>query len=262
MDKTEPVQDYGRITILAINNQPGTDPDGFLAMAEQNCRVVYYPDCQQLILWLPVYYTAYRDLTITDEDGQVYYTAMVSDIVNGSVQILLDTLFLPCGRYTIHIHRTDGGKHEIQLQKQPVRDEQPLAGEPNSPPSSGEGQPIVYRDGNGRILPDEDLLIREKVMSDLYDRFVSKVTFYSTGRDGYLVYREGEREARFEMEMGGGHCMFFILLPPDDMWGQTTGFPLNRRPDIVDHIARMTQRDQAGGAEYRITEHEIIYFRK
>lgn len=62
--------------------------------------------------------------------------------------------------------------------------------------------------------------------------------------------------------MGGGNCMFFILLPGIKNREEKTGFLLQERGYIIDHMARLVQRDQAGGALYDITEHEIIYYRK
>jgi hypothetical protein len=72
-----------------------------------------------------------------------------------------------------------------------------------------------------------------------------------------------EKQRTFEMEMGGGDCMFFILICLILVhWENNTGFSLADRDRIIDHIARMTQRDQAGGAEYKINERGIFYYSK
>ena len=75
---------------------------GFLTL-----RFVHYPGAQQLILWLPQSgYHGYGDVTLT-RTGAVVDLAAVRDRLNGSVQILWDTLPWAPGDYVITITHAD-----------------------------------------------------------------------------------------------------------------------------------------------------------
>ena len=58
---------FGTIDILSIQNIPSIDrnPESeMLLFEDKNIRFVHYPDCQQMIIWLPEYYSNYDYLLI------------------------------------------------------------------------------------------------------------------------------------------------------------------------------------------------------
>lgn len=253
----------GKVIVGAIMNFDIAEIPTKAPFTDRNYKVVFYPDCQQLILWMPESGHLFDTMTITDEkENTLVYNRNIADILSGSVQIVLDTLPFAPGTYQLRVTRSGQPCFGLFFQKYPEGEEPQITKNHVPEVESRDKEPIEYRDGMGNILPDEDLLLREKVLKKIRDSFISKIQYVSTGRDGYIIFNEDGKTARFEMEMGGGDCMFFILLPESIHWENNTGFLLADRDRIIEHIARMTQRDQAGGAEYKINEREIVYYRK
>src|SRR5262249_27699292 len=80
-------------------------------------KFVHYPGAQQLILWLPQSgYFGYGDLTVT-RNGDPIKKNTARNRLNGSVQILFNTLPWAPGDYVISITHTDGWRHEMKVQK-------------------------------------------------------------------------------------------------------------------------------------------------
>jgi len=260
---TQPQIYYGKIVVSDIVNFDIPEIPNKSLFTDSCCKVVFYPDCQQLILWMPEPGHFFDKLTITDEtNNTLVYDRNIADILSGSVQIVLDTLPFAPGTDQLRVTRSGLPCFGLFFQKYAEGEEPKMTHIHVPEVESPAREPVVYRDGMGNILPNEDLLFREKVFEKIRDSFISKIQYFSTGRDGYIIFSEDGKKARFEMEMGGGDCMFFILIPDGVHWEDNTGFLLADRDRIIDHIARMTQRDQAGGAEYKINEREIVYYRR
>lgn len=258
---------FGPITIEKIENlcTPPTGPEeGAPTMKEMqanDARFVHYPDCQQLILYLPQYGREYGMLRLLDRNsGAILEEWPVADRLNGSVQILWDTLPIPPGAYAIEIEWKSGWRHRIELVKHEEgyveKKPQPEA-PPASPASSG---PIVYRDGFGNIIPNQDLLLREKAYNEMAARFGRRLEYEGNFRGGTIIYVEGELRIKFYHEMGGGKCKFYIDIPTAEQWEAQTGTPLSRREEILTFVAQTVQREQASSWRYEIGEGEIGFY--
>lgn len=221
-------------------------------------KFVHYPGAQQLILWLPQSgYHGYGDLTVTC-NGAVIEQASVRDRLNGSVQILWDTLPWPPGDYRITITHADGWRHEAALQKleagiAPPQPEPP----PASPPSD---TPIVYRDGFGKLIPNLDLDIRARVQQEVARQFARRIEYEGTLRGGSVIYIDGDRRLSFDNELCGGAMKCTIYIPSSGHWEAATGVPLAEREGIIAYVAQRVQREQASSWRYEITDTSIDFY--
>ena len=236
-----------------------------LLLTENHIKIVHYPDCQQLIVWLPEYHDIYEDISIKDIlSGQNIYFKKISGIVSGSIQIIIDTLFIYPGEFVITISKIDGLQHNVTFVKYKegvipeVPDKTPVEAVDLDKP------PIEYRDGLGNILPNEDLLLREKLIGYMVKKFSRKLLFDGNGRSGSVTYLEGDKKVSFESEIGGGDCIFFIHIPDEENWLNKTGFELNERNDILQFVAENTLRIQISSSDayYLIGERDILFIRK
>jgi len=259
-------QYFGVIEILKVENISPTKLDDHRAeniMLMDHVRFVHYPDCQQISLWLPEYYREYNDAIIRNIVGHVViFDQKVENIINGTIKITIDTLFISPGEYEFTITKKDGFVHKLYFKKYP-EGEQPKIAEPNEPePVNLNSDPIVYRDGFGNILPDEDLILRQNLIDKTIDKITRRLEYVSQGRGGEVIYLEGKKSIKFYMEMGGGNCVFYLDIPSKSAWEKTTSFPLSEREDIINFVAEQTRRDQATSCKYKISETDITYYRK
>ena len=262
---------FGVVTITSLENVWSSDSikneqdnaDFFLT--ENHIKIVHYPDCQQLIIWLPTDWISYQDMAILDHTtGKEIWRQEIRLVVSGSIQIILDTLPFEPGDLTIKITKKDGLQHIINLKKYPEGSypEKPeiipeIVPDENKPP-------IVYRDGFGNIIPDQDLILRENVYNALVRKFSRKVKYEDSGRSGTVIYIDGDKTLRFYSEMGGGNCLFYIGIPTRENWVKETGYSLGERDEIIQFVAENTLRDQttSSGAYFEIEEDRWITFYK
>lgn len=112
---------FGTIDILSIQNIPSIDrnPESeMLLFEDKNIRFVHYPDCQQMIIWLPEYYSNYDYLLIRKKKTEeIIFEKKVSEVINGSIQIIIDSLFILPGAYELIITNISGDKHIIEFIK-------------------------------------------------------------------------------------------------------------------------------------------------
>jgi len=234
-----------------------------LLLTENHIKIVHYPDCQQLIIWLPEYHGLYEDIAINDvHSGLNIYSQKISDVVGGSIQIIIDTLFIYPGEFVMTISKIDGLQHNVTFVKyqEGVMPEVPE----NAPdePIDFDKPPIEYRDGFGNVLPNEDLMLREQIINKTINKITRRLEYISHGRDGEVVYTEGEKHIKFLMEMGAYDCVFYINIPSEAEWETTSTFPLSEREDIITFVAEQTQRDQSSSCDFTISEKEIAYYKK
>ena len=123
-------------------------------------------------------------------------------------------------------------------------------------------EPIVYKDGFGNIIPDEDLILREKLNKDLARKFSRRVEYSGTLRDGQVIYIDTDTRIGFSNEMGGGNCMAFINIPSEEHWEAYTKTPLSMRQEILEFVAATVQVQQASNCKYEIKENEIGFYYK
>lgn len=128
-------------------------------MDESNVSFVHYPDCQQLIVWLPEYYNNYSTISIVDSDSEEnIFQNNINDIISGGTEIIIDSLFIRPGNFVVSIQANCGLTHEIYFNK--LKEGEKVSPTPVDKPVEDEDvvkEPIVYRDGAGNIIKNEDL---------------------------------------------------------------------------------------------------------
>ena len=127
-------------------------------------QFVYYPDCQQLQVWLPktkFYKSDYGNYLILNKETQnIEEQGKVEDKVDGSVKMLFDTLYLSEGNYVLEIEDPLGGKLFLPFQKffeGYLPKKEVIIEEPSTEDSLWK----VYKDGFGNDIPNEDRAIRQ-----------------------------------------------------------------------------------------------------
>lgn len=243
----------GHIVLGNIRNADAPATVGLLTL-----KFVHYPGAQQLILWLPQSgYHGYGDLVLT-RDSAVIDRATVRDRLNGSVQILFDTLPWPRGDYAITITHADGWRHEAELQKLEAGIAPPQPEPP--PPEPVSDAPIVYRDGFGKLIPNLDLDIRARVQQEVARQFARRIEYEGTLRGGSVIYIDGDRRLSFDNELCGGAMKCTIYVPSAEHWLAATGVPLAERDEIIAYVAQRVQREQASSWRYEITSNSIDFY--
>lgn len=122
--------------------------------------------------------------------------------------------------------------------------------------------PGVYKNGFGNVIPDEDLILREKLNKDLAMKFSRRVEYEGNLRSGSVIYIDIDTRIEFSNEMGGGNCMVFINIPTGKEWEAQTKTPLSRRKDILEYVAAAVQAQQASNCYFEIKENEISFYYK
>ncbi|HEV7783503.1 MAG TPA: hypothetical protein VGO58_19650 [Chitinophagaceae bacterium] len=266
MEPGEAKNYFGIIEIGKINNkfleESGTK---LLPLKENNVSFVHYPDCQQLIIWLPNPGREYEKLRLTDREKRKPVEEWpVSDKLSGSIQILWDTLPLAPGNYRIEIGHNKGGVHHIDLIKHkkgvPAKKIKPV--KPALTTEAKEKAATVYRDGFGKEIVNEDLRIREKLVKELADKFGRNLEYSGNFCSGTIIYTDPSHRIEFNHEMGGGNCMFYIDIPNEENWEKQTGIALTSRKELLAYIATRVQREQASNCRYEIKSDTISYYYK
>ena len=217
-----------------------------------------YDGCQKLTLWLPQDgYSGYGTLRIRGPGGARLEDADVTQRLNGRVQILIETFSWPPGDYLIEILHREGWSHELSLTKLEAGIAPPVPVPP--PPSEPSDEPIVWRDGTGKILPNLDLEMRARAIAGIMARFTRRIEFEGNFRAGTIHYIEGDIRLKFYHEMCGGGVHFSIDIPMPERWEAATGRPLADRDDIVAFVAREAQRQQARTWNYVIHDNRIDF---
>ncbi len=263
---------FGIIKIVAVNN---IRPDNKAGLGEEgddnlltnlDIRIVHYPDCQQMSIWLPKAGSLYRDIIITDsETNNEVWKQEIREILQGSIKLVLDTLPFAPGDYTLTITKSDLLQHVVTFRKyEVVGNNEDNLENITMPDPNAQDNNIVYRDGLGHIIPNEDLLLRERVLSELNRKFNRKVLFESQGRSGAAIYVDGDRTVKFYSEMGGGDCLFYLDIPAPDKWEEATGISLQERDEVVLFVAENTLRYQttSSGAYFKIEDRWITFYKK
>lgn len=247
----------GVVTIGPIANIAAPPDVGLLTL-----KTAHYPGAQQLILWLPQSgYSGYRDVQLMGADGAVIESAAVRDRLNGSVQILWDTLAWPPGRYRIEIGHEAGWRHVAELEKLEAGVAAPAP--PAPAPEPAQDAPRIYRDGFGQIMPNVDLDIRaqaqEKMAQVFAEKFGPRLEYEGNFRGGTIIYIDGARRIRFWHEMAGAPYKFFIDIPSAEQWEAATQTPLAERDAIVRFVAETVQREQASSWTFEIRDTDILF---
>ncbi len=123
-------------------------------------------------------------------------------------------------------------------------------------------KPIVYSDGFGNIIPDEDLILREKLNKELERKFSRRVEYKGNQRAGSVIYTDKDTRIEFGNEMGGGNCMVYLTIPTEEQWEAATKTDLSRRKEILEYVAAAVQAQQASNCYFEIKENEIGFYYK
>jgi hypothetical protein len=233
----------------------------------------HYPDYQQLIIWLPEYgrsgygrYKIIKKATQTAvEQGEI------GDKLNGSVQLLFDTIGWSEGIYRLEIDHPKGGQHVLNFQKY-------TEGYVSKPVQVVKKQlvidksPIVYRDGWGNVLPNEDLDRRagaNKQIASIFEKILTPKTegsprleYEGSFRGGSVIYIEGTKRLSFWQEMGGGDCQMYINIPSEKNWEKQTNTPLSKRREILLFVASTVKREQAPVGDLRFERRQLHFIEK
>lgn len=253
-------QHYGIIELGTIENIGEKANEINLIKAQ----FVHYPDCQQLTIWLPQYgRQGYGNIRlINNKTKTVVDDKPVADRLNGSIQILWDTLDIPPSDYTIEIEHPKGGKHILPFKKYAKGKEEKKA-EYIPVPEGYQDTPSVpktYKDGFGNPIPNEDLILREELAKKLTTMFARHIRYEGSFRAGNVIYIEGDLRLTFSHEMGGGNCKFYIDIPTESTWEAATKTPLSRRAEIVEFVANTVKTEQASSWQYEIRADCIYYY--
>ncbi len=250
----------GEMALGDPDNEGAPDSVGVL-----KAKFVRYPGCQQLMIWLPQSgYQGYGALRLTGPGEAVREDTTVRSRLNGSVQILFDTFPWPPGEYRLEITHDDGWRHTLALTKLAEGVAPPA---PPPPPPDPDPQPerdaegeIIYRDGAGRVIPDEARAIRRTVMAKLTTKFSRRLEYEGNFRGGVITYVDDRVRIAFPHEMAGGRMKFYIDTPPAERWEAITGLPLAERDEIVQFVAKQVQREQASSWRFEITATTIDFY--
>ena len=264
---------FGTITIIKISNRQLANSSGnkddyaFIPFGESNIRFEHYPDCQQLIVWLPHPGSEYGKLRLVNNKSKLIEEWPVADRLNGSIQLILDTLPIAPGLYTIEIDWKNGWQHQIYFEKhnngEAARTIQHEGAATKVKSKIEQPEiPIIYRDGFGEIIENTDLILRENVHKDIARRFSRRIEYKDNGRSGSVIYTDNTTRIEFFYEMGGGKCMVYIELPTNKQWEARTNTPLSARQEIVEFVTTTVQAQQASNCEYEIREDAILFYYK
>ncbi|MBK6375298.1 MAG: hypothetical protein IPF67_19985 [Saprospiraceae bacterium] len=267
---------FGNISIIDIHNNPSVhrkEVNEMQIMKENSIKIVHYPDCQQIILWLPEYYSNYNSIIIKEKSTEkVIFDNKIDQIISGSIQFIIDSLFIPPGTYEIIILNNSSDKHIIEFIKHTDDYIPSVKAVENTSTNEletilnqiekEEKEAIIYRDGIGKIIPNVDLEMREKILNELAGKFTRKVEYEGNLRSGIIIYVENDKRVKFDTEMGGGNCLFYVFLPNKERWEGATGIPISERDNVLEFIAISANRDQASSCYYEITEDYITYYRR
>lgn len=222
----------------------------------ENVEVIHYPDCQQLMFHMPKYAWDAGAFRIVDGvTGAVLEEKPVREQLNGGTMILLDTLPLKPGFYTIDADWPDGWTHRIKFVKM-------IPGFPKEetyrhPPGNVR---MVQNDTEYRLFDSNGVEIdngMQQIMAAT-DRIVRnlkrRVEYEQSGRAGLITYVEGDTRIVFDWEFAGGNGVVIIFVPNPGQWEKATGTPLARRQEILEFVSECVIRDQAPGCRYEIGE--------
>jgi len=252
----------GTIKITSVHNFTTDEVNPKAALDIHDVRFVHYPSCQQLTIWLPQNGDHYNTLKVWNKTkNSVEEECPISKWQNGAIQLLKDTLYLSPGKYTIEINTSKGIQHEVSFTKFHHTDVRVNTGPVlNNIESNTTDLPIVYKNGFGTIIPNEDLALADDLKKKIPENLQRRIEYEGNARAGTITYIENDVQIKFSHEMGGGDCLFFIFIPTENEWEVKTKVPQNKRSEIIQFIAETVRRDQASSSRVAISDNEITFY--
>lgn len=154
---------FGIVDLINIENHWSTENkrkdevDEKDQLTDHAVKIVHYADCQQLTLWLPTPGNLYDQISMSDENSHIeIWRKNVTEMLSGSIQIILDTLDYVPSEYNILITRKDGLQHLLHIKKYEEGILPPVKAVVMEVSEEKEYVPFVYRDGFGNIIRYED----------------------------------------------------------------------------------------------------------
>lgn len=236
-------------------------------ITESSVRFVHYPDSQQLLIWLTHPGREYGNLRLRDRNTKkIIEEWPVADKLNGSIQLCWDSLSIAPGNYTIEIDWSNGWQHHIEIQKFKTgitpKKKVSSEGEKLKKISEEKNEPVQYRDGFGKIIENEDMVLRDKLKKDIARKFSRRISYEGNVRAGTIIYMDNDIRIEFPHEMGGGNCMFYIDIPTEKLWEAGTKTPLSARKEILQFVAETVRAEQASGCNFEIKDDTIGFYYK
>lgn len=246
-------------------------------------RFVRYPGCQQLQLWLPQPdHHGLRRVQVRRTDGLTVDDTWLHQRLSGSVQLLFDTLAWPPGAYRLTVDEAPGqpavvvALHKAEAQSAAganidaaraatAESRAPTSTQVAEAPATAPTHPDavrVYRDGLGRVIPDEAQQLRDTAWALLQRRFSRQVRVHNQGRGGTVTYEERLpqlRRIRFDHEIAAGPWHWVVSVPTPARWQAETGFALDERDEVLRHVAETLQRTQGPSWAWTLTEDAIAF---
>lgn len=252
---------YGKCILSNVSNfyrdptKPAADGAAANGIVQQHqVRFIHYPDCQQLSFHMPKYaYDAGTLRLINSVTGEVLEEMPVRDKLNGSTNILWDTLPFKPGFYTLEADWPDGWTHRIKFIK--FMEGFPKA-ETYEHPAGNVAMVQNSRehrlfDSNGVEIDNGMQAIREAT-EQVIRRIKRQAVITGMGRGGIIEYVDGNVRFQIDFEVGAGNCVVLIFVPGEQQWEKATGTLLAERSEILEFIAQAFIRQQASSCHYVI----------
>lgn len=99
---------------------------------------------------------------------------------------------------------------------------------------------------------------------EVYAQRNKNITFQNNGRSGFAILKDGNKITRFYTEVGGGDCIFYMVIPSAELWESQTGYTIGEKDDVVKYIAEESLKKQAKTQRcyYKIDETNIVFYQK
>lgn len=85
-----------------------------------------------------------------------------------------------------------------------------------------------------------------------------------TGRSGYTILYDGPKTTRFYMELGGGNCLYYLVIPSVGEWENQTAYTLAERDGILRFVGESSLIKQKfpPGSFFIIEEKHMVFYKK
>lgn len=280
----------GMIQFTALRNEGTTNQE----LPGLSVRFVRYPDSQQLVIWLPrEVYTGYTRYMIRTGDREWEHDE-VNTKINGTVQMLWDTILWPPANYTLEIKHNDGWYHVLEFLKVNIEE----AGDPISVYDSGvinsqnfqrymtelenemekltqsrTVQDPEIMDGDGirsqQVFTEDELKVRmkaEEIREEVFSTFLRgkeewpRLHYEEQGKCGTIFYLDEKIRIPCYYELGGSPANLIVSIPTAENWEKQTGITLQDRRRILLFIATGVRREKAPSWRFEINDDSIVYY--
>ncbi|MEO7174218.1 MAG: hypothetical protein ABIV51_00360 [Saprospiraceae bacterium] len=255
---------FGKCILTLVSNY-SSEPTLDAANAEKEIGVVlqrqvqmiHYPDCQQLVFHMPKFAWDAGDIWLEERViGREIFRSKVSERLSGSTMIVLDTLPLRPGFYTLMADWPGGWTHQLKFIKM-------IPGFPKDkeyvhPPGNlivvqNDQEYKVYDSNKVEIIEEVDQN-RKTVLKDLFKDLTRRVEYHQDGRGGTIDYLDGDIKITLDWEFAGGRGVVIIFVPEPKYWEMQTKTPIEQRIPILHFIAAAVIRDQAPNCSFELTD--------